>query len=73
MTIELVNTTATLLHCIQNPKATRDLVSQLYSFALMSSQDTDWKIVNLAILDRWTPYALEYIKRLARKRIERAS
>jgi len=64
-TIELADPTGLMLAEIANKKCTRDTVARTYCLAMRGSVDVDWKSVNLAIVDRWSFYALEYIKKLA--------
>lgn len=65
MSIELIDTTATLLREIELPEATRDTLAVTYGLAILSSHPTDWPKVNRAIMERWSRSALEYIKRKA--------
>ena len=64
MIIELVNTTETLLDTIKKAK-NRLEVSVVYKWAICSSEETDWKKVNQAIINRWSINALDYIKKMA--------
>ncbi len=68
--MELVNCEATLLHEIGTREAkglTRDSVALTYAMALRSSErpSIDWGKVNRAIIARWSPAALNYIKERA--------
>ncbi len=67
MRIELACCERMLLEEIANPKMFRKDVAQTYSLALLSSEckAIDWAKVNQAILDRWSPYALGWIKNQA--------
>lgn len=67
MIIELINCTTTLLNEIANPEMKRNDVALTYSFALKSSDKTDWARVNNAIIRRWSMSALEYIKNRAHR------
>ena len=53
--------------------STRDSVALVYAMALRTNAHIDWKRVNGAILLRWSPSGLEYIKRHAWKRATRAT
>ncbi len=46
---------------------TRDLIVTSYAWCIRQHDQVDFKTVNHAILKRWSPYALEYIKRKAWK------
>lgn len=63
--LELYLTTETLLQEIHNKKFKRDNIVMTYALALMSTDTTDWKRVNTAIINRWSLSALEYIKNKA--------
>ena len=60
--IEITQTTETILSKIALPEMTRRDVAQTYALALRSSVETDWETVNRAILKRWSPHALKWIK-----------
>lgn len=66
MRVELVNPERVILEEIKNPKMTRNSVALTYAFCLRQCQHGRGKInfnrVNQAILDRWKPSALDYIK-----------
>lgn len=66
MDIELCCCTETLLTTIEKAKNRKE-VATVYSWALRSSEETEWGKVNRAIIDRWSMSALEYIKNLAWK------
>ena len=78
-TIELAACTQTLLNEIGMPEMKRDDVALTYALAMRSSEETDWKAVNEAIIERWSMSALRYIKERAwginegRVRLEAAS
>lgn len=57
-----------ILEVVRDTFSTRDEVALVYALALRTNFDTDWSKVNAAIIERWTPSALEYIKRKAWKR-----
>jgi hypothetical protein len=40
-------------------------VAQTYALAIRSSESVDWSKVNTAIINRWSPYALKWIKEQA--------
>lgn len=65
VTVELMNTTETILHEINHKKSTKKDIAKTYALAIKSSDKTDWKKVNLAIIDRWSISALEDIKKWA--------
>ena len=64
-TAELAACTNTLLREIAEPTLKRRDVAKTYRFALQSSEETDWKAVNAAIVARWSLSALNYIKEQA--------
>ena len=70
MRVELMDTTGTLLRETQMTEITRDIIALTYAMALCSSDKTDWRTVNLAIIDKWSISALEYIKTRAWKLVE---
>ena len=73
MEIELINCTDTLLDLVASKDSKRDDIAKFYYWALRSSEETDWKKVNEAIIKRWSHSALTYIKTLAWKKLERES
>ena len=66
---DLHNCTAALLKKIREPRATRDDVAVIYALAEQASEQTDWHMVEMAIVDRWSPHAFTYIKRQAWRRV----
>uniref|UniRef100_A0A6M3LSX4 Uncharacterized protein n=1 Tax=viral metagenome TaxID=1070528 RepID=A0A6M3LSX4_9ZZZZ len=62
---ELVCCTNTLLREIADHSLVRRDVAQTYAIALRSSEPTDWKRVNDAIIGRWSVSALIWIKEQA--------
>lgn len=69
-TYELSMPTCTLLAEIGMPKITQKSLALTYAMALASSADTDWGMVNKAIIERWSFAGLERVKRLAWKYVE---
>lgn len=63
---------ALIMDEIADPKMTRDNVAMSYA-ALIVRRHRDWRPINVAILERWSPYALEYIKAKALKNLEELS
>ena len=63
--ITSVDWRAFLLQELETP-ATRDMVAQTYSYIIRSGQ-TNVREVNLAIIERWSPAGLRYIKEKAWK------
>lgn len=63
---ELMNCTAVLLGEIANPDMTPDDVASSYRLAIQSSETTNWREVNAAIIARWGIRKLEKIKIKAR-------
>ncbi len=64
-TMELTNCTGVLLREIAMPEMKRKQISQTYALALRSSEATDWKAVNEAIVKRWSLSCLTWIKEQA--------
>ena len=62
MTIELADCTRVLLDEICCKESTRDDIAKTYALAMRSSEETDWFIINKAIIKRWSLGALKYIK-----------
>lgn len=65
MSFELRSCTYTLLAEIWDPRFTRKDVAMTYRLAMESSEETDWKAVNAAIITRWSLSALRWIKNQA--------
>lgn len=65
MRVEMVNPQRVILEEIAAPQFTRDSVALTYAFCLRQSfggADIDFRTINRAILDRWSPSALDHIK-----------
>jgi hypothetical protein len=67
MRVELAGCEAALLAEIADPQMSRLDVAKTYCLALRSSErdGIDWGKVNRAILSRWSPHALNWIKERA--------
>jgi len=52
---------------ISDKRFKRDDIVATYRFALISSEEIDWPVVNHAIIDRWSRSGLKYIKNKAWK------
>jgi hypothetical protein len=67
MQIELADCENQLLREIVDHRLTRRDVAKTYALTLKSSEarKVNWAKVNLAIVERWSPYALEWIKKQA--------
>lgn len=65
MLIELVHCTETLLNEIACKKANRKDIAKTYFLSMKSSETVNWKVVNAAIVNRWSINALHFIKILA--------
>lgn len=61
-TCELMDCTRVLLEEVHDNGFTRIMVARTYAMALRSSDNTDWRAVNSAIIERWSHSALEWIK-----------
>jgi hypothetical protein len=69
-TVEMVDPQGQLLRDIGDKKMTRKDVALAYAFAIRQAGEVDFRIVNRAIVDRWSPAALQYIKECAWKLVE---
>lgn len=68
--IELIDTTRVLLDKIASPEFRQPDIALTYAMAIRSSDPTDWKKVNAAIVARWSISGLERIKTRAWKLVE---
>jgi hypothetical protein len=73
-TMELAACESTLLREIATKELNREDIAQTYAMAIVSTEARnkliDWKKVNEAIVERWSPSAREWIKNQAWKIIE---
>lgn len=60
--IELADTTNVLLREIAMPEMTANDIAETYAMAIVSSDKTDWRKVNEAIIARWSESGRDYIK-----------
>lgn len=67
--IEMVDPQGVMLEEIADKRMTRDDVAQSYAFGLCQA-GVEWAVVNKAILERWSPAGLAYIKGKAWKLVE---
>ena len=66
VSIELIDCTNVILNEIKDIKFKRKNIAKTYALALKSSEDSiNCKIINEAIINRWSRSGLEYIKNLA--------
>ena len=63
--IELADCTNVLLREIADPSTVKIEVAKTYHLAMRSSENTDWKIVNQLIVERWSKSGLKAIKNMA--------
>jgi len=63
--MELACCTYVLLSEIADKRFKRKDIAMTYALALCSSEETNWKTVNKAIVERWSMSGLRYIKNLA--------
>ena len=68
----LVNPEKVILEEIANPKMTRNGVAITYAFCLRQRLPghVAYRDINRAIMERWSPHALDYIKQRAWKMYE---
>lgn len=64
ITIELMCCDDVMLNEIKNGCTQKEL-AKTYALALRSSYPTDWKKVNLAIIERWSHSGLNRVKTMA--------
>jgi hypothetical protein len=73
MTVRLVDPQGTILAECADRRMTRDDVALSYAFALRQTRagedEVDWRVVNDAIIERWSLSALKYIKEAAWRRL----
>lgn len=69
--IELVNCTNVLIDSIRDKKLKQEEISLVYAFALLSSEEKDWKFINSEIIDRWSLSGLKRVKNKAWKNVEK--
>lgn len=73
-TVEMVGVEEALLRDIPDPAFKRDDIALTYAYGLRNhfggSEVINWKMVNAAILERWSMAALTYIKERAWKLYE---
>ena len=68
--VALVDPQGQLMQEIADPRMTRDDVAQTYALALLDMESVDWPAVNRAIIERWSPSALGYVKDRAWELVE---
>ena len=71
MRVELGNPEGVLLEEIADKRLKREDVAMSYAFAIRQEAQLDWPKVNKAIIDRWGPPALKWIKSRAWKLAKR--
>lgn len=59
----------TMLREIADKRMKREDVALSYALALRTPDQVDWPKVNYAIIDRWSPSALRWIKEFAWKQV----
>lgn len=67
MRVEIASPQEQILGEIGLKSFTRDDVALTYAFCIRQNHEVDFATVNAAILERWSPSALEYIKAKAFK------
>lgn len=65
--VEMVGVEGALLREIADKRMKRNDIALTYAFGLRGNEVIDWKLVNAAILDRWSMAGLTYIKQRAWK------
>ena len=67
MKIAIIDPQGQILEEISWPETTRKTVATSYAWCLRQPNEVNFGVVNRAILKRWSPSALEYIKRRAHR------
>lgn len=73
MKVTLLNCEEVIEREIADKECTRDTLALTYAFAIGSKYDVDFARINEAILSRYAPSGLDYIKRKAWQLIEQRS
>ena len=66
----MVNPQKQILSEIGCKAFTRNSVASTYAWCIRQREECDFPLINRAILKRWSPYALDYIKKLAWKQFD---
>jgi hypothetical protein len=59
-----------LLQKIGNPLTKRLDVAQAYRYAIQFGEDVEWDRVHQAIVHRWSHFAVEWIRREAKRAVD---
>jgi len=62
---ELMQCEKVLLEEIADKRMKQKDIAQTYALALRSRDEMDWRVVNKAIVERWSHSGLEHIKKMA--------
>ena len=65
--VEMACCTPTLLQQISMREVTQPMLAETYAMAMLSSEETDWRAVNEAIIARWSFSGLNRVKTMAHK------
>lgn len=71
MSVEYYSCESRLLREIANYHFKRRHIAETYRDALYSGEEVDWEKVHQAIIERWSYFALEWIRREANRRAMR--
>ena len=71
--VEMANPQAVILREIQEYKLPQKDVALTYAFCIRQANEVDFRIVNYAIVERWSISAVERVKRMAWKHSESKS
>ena len=71
MHIELADCTNVILNEIADKRFKQKDIADTYGLSLISSEYTDYKTVNRAIVDRWSVSGLDRIKKMAWAMVEK--
>ena len=63
--VELMFCESVILQEIAEKETTRDSVALTYAFCIISSEEIDFRKINIAIAERWSRSAVNYIKHKA--------
>ncbi len=70
MIVELANPQAVILQEINEYKLTQPGIALTYAFCIRQQGEVDFRVVNQAIIDRWSVSGLVRVKEMAWKHIE---
>lgn len=70
MQVDMVDPQGVILREIADNRLTRDDIASTYAWCIRQRDECDFRVINQAILERWSLSGLAYIKKRAWKRFE---